>query len=200
MANLLTRKTIPFPRFTDEQRVRFEERARFLVGRTLRALVEALPGLDTEFEADLEELDAAPSLASAQAILSRLESLRCEAFTDADPDADLEPIGEAQSGDWIGYRPGRSEETGEAEIASRGYFDVRDRPPLATWVSVVARPRAEGSGDLDLAILCYVPSEARDRALAGREACPNGSLDAADAMAPEIATEIHRLMDGVDPA
>ena len=199
MANLLPRKTVPFPPFTDEQRARFEERARFLVGRTRSALVEALPELAAELESDLEELDALPSLASAQAILARIDALRLAALGRPARrlGAAAQPAHHArrQPGGWILYRPGRSEGTGEAEVASRGYFDVRDRPPLATWVEVLARPRAEGSGDLDLAVLCYVPNEARDRVTAGRRACPSGSLKTLEELAPGFVGELASLLE-----
>ena len=39
---------------------------------------------------------------------------------------------------------GRSLSTGEAEIASRGFFDVRDRPPIGLWVESISRRIARG--------------------------------------------------------
>jgi hypothetical protein len=195
MANLLSRAASPFPSFDQEQRVRFEERARFVVGRSAQDLIASVGLITAEVEADLEELDASPSLVVAQALLSRIDAHRREnralglALSE-----DVHGIGRG-AGDWIGYRPARSLETGEAEIASRGFFDVRDRPPLGLWVDVVARARAAGSVAVDLAVLCYVPAEMEARAQAGRDLCPSGALVPLSDLSVVLDQEVRGLLD-----
>ena len=67
-------------------------------------------------------------------------------------------------------------ETGEAEIESRGFFDVRDRPPVPLWIEAVSRSLPGRSGLHEVAVLVFVPEDCVAFARAGREACPNGSL------------------------
>ena len=79
-------------------------------------------------------------------------------------------------GDWLLYWPGRSISSGEAEIASRGFFDVQDRPPLGLWLEAIARARAPRSREFEVAVLCYVPADVLERANAGCRICPTGGL------------------------
>jgi hypothetical protein len=79
-------------------------------------------------------------------------------------------------GDWLLYRPGRSISSGEAEIASRGFFDIQDRPPLGLWLEAIARARAPRSREFEVAVLCYVPADVLERANAGCRLCPTGGL------------------------
>ena len=196
MANLLSRGPKPFPTFDQEQCVRFEERARFLVGRPVGDLIASISAIESDLEADLEELDASPSLAAAQSLASRIDDQRRRVLGTARDVTTREETSAFAPGEdnWIGYRPARSLETGEAEIASRGFFDARDRPPLGLWVDVVARARVEGSVAVDLAVICYVPSEMAERARAGREICSSGALTALSELSPELDEEVRRLL------
>ena len=166
MANLLPRHRAPFPALTEAQRARVERRARSIVGRwdVLR-----LDGADLaeRLAPELDDLDEAPALASAQAILADIEFWRDERRSDDDR------IGEPA---WLLYRPGRSLRSGEAEVASRGFFDVADRPPPSVWVEALARPRAVGSSESEVGILCAIPAAVRGAAEAGVDACPSGAL------------------------
>jgi hypothetical protein len=84
--------------------------------------------------------------------------------------------GSDEAGLWLCHRPGRSLESGEAEVASRGFFDVRDRPPLGLWVDAIARPWPSRPGRFEVAVLCWIPADAAGRARAGRLHCPTGAL------------------------
>jgi hypothetical protein len=93
---------------------------------------------------------------------------------------------------WLVYRPGRSLGTGESDLASRGLFDARDRPPLGGWIEAVARPEAGRPGRFDLAILVWMPEAERARATAGCEASATGALG-------PLASLSSRLLDQLDP-
>ncbi|MBJ18382.1 MAG: hypothetical protein CL933_03055 [Deltaproteobacteria bacterium] len=163
----------PFPAFSAPQRVRFEERARLLsrldwpdCARELARVVEALT-------AELEELEDAPSLIVAEDLLDRIGRARRSLLKDR-----FSPLSATQAplaGEWLCYWPGRSLSTGEAEIASRGFFDIRARPPIGLWIEAIGRRRGRSSAAHELSIICWVPPEAVRDARAGREACAAGS-------------------------
>jgi hypothetical protein len=198
MANLLSRKDSrePFPTFDEIQRARFEERARCISGLewpgSARALARSVDGLSLE----LEELEAAPALAVAHALLDRIDRARRPLLPRAPAPAPASRL----RGDWLCYLPGRSLATGEAEIASRGFFDVADRPPPGLWVEAIGR-RARGPRDaFELAILCWIPEAALDSARAGRRACRTGSLATLGEVSAALEQQIQRITGVFAPA
>ncbi|MEZ4281588.1 MAG: hypothetical protein R3F21_18435 [Myxococcota bacterium] len=100
-------------------------------------------------------------------------------------------------GDWVCHRLGRSLATGEAEVASRGYFDVEDRPPIGAWIALIV-PAVGGAmgaaGDDALAIAAWVEAKEVERARAGSRACPNGAV----VLLSELAPEIHAQLRGIE--
>lgn len=174
MANLLPRSQAPFPALTEEQRARVKSRARFLVRGAWARLRDASAEAAHALAAELDELDEAPSPALAEALLAELDARRA-ALPDRE-DAARTRAGEDGAVRILLYRPGRSLRSGEAEAASRGYFDVADRPPVLSWLEVVARPRAEGSGEVEVGVLCGVPEEAVAVAGDGVRACGSGGV------------------------
>lgn len=176
MVNLLSSKlpSEPFPAFDDHRRARFEERARFLSRLDWPVCARVLSRAVEVFSVELDELESQPSLVAADDLLDRVDRARRSLF---DTPGDLagrsaEPL----AGEWICYWPGRSLATGEAEIASRGFFDVRDRPPIGLWVEAISRRCRSSREAYELAIVCWVPPSAISSARAGREACTAGSL------------------------
>lgn len=157
----------------DRARRRLATIASFEASALAALSAEAAEGL----AADLDELDERPDPASAEALLAQLDAMR--ARLGAPPTTivveDGAPV-EAPSGAWLVHRPGRSLRTGEAEIASRGFFDVADRPPLALWLEVLVGEAATPGAPLAVGILCRVPAPEAARARAGCEACPSGAL------------------------
>lgn len=184
MANLLSghRAAEPFPALDDRERQAIALRARPLAGWRFDALTgpsrHAFDSLGLELAEELDELDASPSPSAGQALVARIDAVRRGCLeAPASPASEQEEAGAAaREGCWLWYRPGRSLETGEAEIASRGLFDVKDRPPLVLWVDVRARPRARGAQGHDVAVLCWVPEDAAARAAAGLARCSSGAL------------------------
>jgi len=182
---------------------------------------------DRDFEAvapDLEELDGVPSRLAALALLASIDIAR-RALLEARPlaaDGTASPGAELAGGDYVCHRPGRSLATGEAEIASRGYFDVGDRPPLATWLGLLApaaRGRTPGPGadagseagseagsgtgsdaDAEVWIVAWVPPESVARVEAGCRACPNRALVPLVALAPEAHRRLRDLEREVESA
>lgn len=141
-------------------------------------------------EVELEELDQTPSRISALACLEAIDGLRRDLAgkVDAGPSSRSWPGDVLARGDYVGHRPGRSLSSGEAEIASRGYFDVADRPPIGCWIGLLApgsgasRPHEEAVEDL--VIVAWIPEQALVRARAGCLACPNGALGLLSELAP----------------
>ncbi len=120
----------------------------------------------------------------------------------------VDPRAPLAGGDWLCHRPGRSLATGEAEIASRGYFDVEDRPPIGTWIALIVRSaggsaggsrgrsRGESAGasaDDALAIAAWVAAEDVERARAGCRASPNGAVALLSEQAPEIYAQLRAI-------
>lgn len=197
MANLLSRKTrpLPFPRLDPAQFERFESRLRRMVEASqtperLRALERRL----SSFEEELEELDSDPSLATANDLLDQFDRARLAAVAPF-PEAE-DP--RAMGGELICYYPGRSLSTGEAELASRGFFDLIDRPPLAYWVEAIARPSGSTRDAFEVAILIWVPGPELDRAEAGLQACRNGSLESLREASKNLYDQVRPTLDAVD--
>jgi hypothetical protein len=183
-----------FPALDEGLRRTLLERARRISFRRADAfvrgpIVEPLRQLEHALAEELEELDAAPTRSGAQAIIDRIDELR---MAEAPGEASFEADGEeaTDSGFWLCYRPGRSLGGGEAQVASLGFFDVWDRPPLVLWLEAIARPRGGRRGIFDVAVLCWIPSVFNQRARDGRAACPTGGLlhfeEAVEGRPPEM--------------
>ena len=147
----------------------------------------ARDGVAAAVASELEELDDAPDLASAQALLARLAALRSASLSSVAATGGVEIAG------WLLFRPGRSALTGEAEIASRGFFDVADRPPPVLWLEAVARRRAPGSEVQEVAILVPVPADCFEEAAAGREACPSGAITWVAEASASLARQVEAM-------
>jgi hypothetical protein len=136
-----------------------------------------------------EELDAELSSPTLDALLDRIAMLRARAFKGAAPASEVPPVGR-----FLIHRFGCSLETGEAEVASRHFYDVRDRPPTALWLETLTRSRSEGSGDFEVGLLAFVPALDLERAEAGRRACSNGSLAFADEFDGDLAAQLAAVL------
>jgi len=178
VANLLSDKhpSEPFAPFDDDQRARFETRARFLLRLDWPACARELARAVDGFSVELEELESEPSLVAAHDLLDRIARARESALGVAFDSRGRTPGSQSLGGEWLCYWPGRSLSTGEAEIASRGFFDVLDRPPIGLWVEAIGRRRGVSLDAYELAIVCWVPPSAVRNALVGRDACARGSL------------------------
>jgi hypothetical protein len=141
------------------------------------------------FEASLEELESATSLVTAQDLLDGFDRVRVGAMSEFDP-RDPSPIG----GAFFCYWPGRSLSTGEAELASRGYFDVMDRPPLANWLEALARPVSSNRQVFEVAILVWVREADLERAQSGRNACGTESLALLAEASTTLAEQLQPLL------
>ena len=145
MVNLLpgTRSRPSLPALTREQRARVRTRWSRIAGWPTELRLELARRAHARLEAELEELEQAPALEHALDLLAGLDAIRSELVA-ADPDPETaggpSDPSEADPATWVVYWPGRSLASGEAEIASRGYLDVWDRPPLGDWLEAVARP------------------------------------------------------------
>jgi hypothetical protein len=105
-------------------------------------------------------------------------------------------------GEWLCYLPGRSLATGEAEIASRGFFDDLDRPPPGLWIEAIARRASGADSAEELAILCWIPEPAIASARAGQRACVTGSLASPDDVSPALSRQLRNFeaASGLDRA
>ncbi len=190
LVNLLSdkRKRSPLPTLDSEQFRRFQlrlERLLLALGKPL--ILKRLERECATYEASLEELESAASLPTAEDLLDVFDRVRAGLTSELN-DRDVGP----SAGTFFCYWPGRSLSTGEAELASRGYFDVMDRPPLANWLEAVARPMASHKQEFEVAILVWVPEADFERAQSGRRACGTESL----ALLSEVST---RLADQLQP-
>jgi hypothetical protein len=214
LANLLPRTTSPkpFPGLDPEQCERFGDRLELLV--EVLAAPEGLAQLERRlltFEASLEELEAGTSLVTAHALLDGFDRARREiqgqrpaidertacgsALASPTPNASPNSRGGTPRGELLCYWPGRSLSTGESELASRGFFDVMDRPPLAYWLEAIARPTGAADVAFEVAILAWVPALEFGRAQAGRRACGNGSLALLREVSPGLVAQLMPMID-----
>ncbi len=175
---------------------RVEARLRTVAALAGRRGLEGLRAAEEALESELEELAQAPSRECALALLEAIEARRRAAGATAPEGGG--PVGAPGAllarGDYVGHRPGRSLATGEAEIASRGYFDVEDRPPLASWIGLLVSAPRTPARDEALVVVAWVPESVLERARAGCRACPNGAL----VPLAEIAPEAHRLLRALE--
>lgn len=189
----------------------FESAARLELERRLRTLAElarigrgdCVARSTDDLAGELDELEAAPSDLAARALLDRIDSIRREALEQAAGSsgrASDVPATARRAGVLVCHRPGLSLATGEAEIASRGYFDGQDRPPLDDWIGVL--PGAPGIGsEADFWIVARVAPADVGRVRAGCRACPTGSLVLLEEIAPEAARQLAQTVSGdpIDP-
>ena len=198
MANLLP-KTAARPPCTvleAERLVRLENRvrglSRFLGGGGAPGVLSASHQAFAGIAAELAELEESPSPDAAHALLHTIDGVR-GALLAAAPVAESAPSGLLFEGDWLCYAPGRSLATGEAEIASQGFFDELDRPPIGLWLEALTRPAQRRMGAFELLILCWIPAAWGDRARAGQRAAASGSLAFVDEVAPLLADQLRGL-------
>jgi hypothetical protein len=204
VANLISRTTArePFAALDPEQRSRFESRLGTLV--TATSSPDSMKQLERSlgvFETPLDELESEASLVAALDLLDGIARLRLAAIAMArDPDA----LPEAQAplppsppgGDLIFYRPGCSLSTGEPNVASRGFFDMLDRPPIGYWLEAIARPTGPTREEFEVAILAWIPVDDLDRARAGCRACTSGSLVLLGEASQELTRQLRPILDG----
>lgn len=138
-----------------------------------------LDGLSESLASELEELDATPDPALGQALLDSIgmarHALQTERSSSGIGDRVAGDPGERAAGTFVCHLPGRSLSTGEAEIASLGWFDAMDRPPLACWVGLLAW-RDPSAREDRMAVVAWIPPDLRERVEAGIRACPSGAL------------------------
>lgn len=122
-----------------------------------------------EASGGMEEIEADPTAPIFDALLARIDAERRRAIgSDARR--------EAASGGFVVHRFGRTLETGEAEVASRAFFDASDRPPVSLWIETLGRADAHATGEFEVAVLAFVPADCLERAAAGSRACPSGAV------------------------
>ena len=159
----------------------------------LRAVIEPL-------EVELEELVSTPSRVSVLALLEAIDGLRRGARDVLRSKSEAGAVARRAAllarGDYVCHRPGRSLATGEAEIASRGYYDVEDRPPLASWITLLGSAAGPSRECDDIAIVAWIPPADLARARAGSRACPNGALTLLSELAPEAFRQLRALERG----
>jgi hypothetical protein len=204
LANLLSRTADrkSFPSLDPEQHARFESRFARLVSLlstadSVRVLERNLGALEPQ----LEELESEASLVAAFDLLDGIERTRFEVTTatktrrDSGDARTLAPPGPT-GGDLICYWPGRSLSTGEPNVASRGFFDGFDRPPIGFWLEAIARPSESSREEFELAIIAWVPAVDVDRARAGCRACTSGSLALLSDVSKELSQQLRSVLDG----
>ena len=204
MANLLSRTAVrkSFPALDPEQRARFESRFARLV--SLLASADSVRVLERNLDAlepQLEELESEASLVAALDLLHGIEGARLEAIAATKPRRDsgdartLSPLGPT-GGDLICYWPGRSLSTGEPNVASQGFFDDFDRPPIGLWLEAIARPRESSREEFEPAIIAWIPEVDVDRARVGCRACTSGSLALLSDVSKELSRQLRPVLDG----
>jgi len=211
LANLLSRDVgdHAFPPLSAPERERLERRLRH-VAQLERARSEGARRSGDEllgdahevFEVALDELESDPSQAGLESLLEDLarlreRAIRCSSAREGESDEGTGPPG----GELICYWPGRSLGTGEAEVASLGFFDVLDRPPLGLWLGALSLARSGRSGSFEVALMAWVPPASVARARAGQGACVSGSLDWMEQASPELEAQLRCLLhDAAGPA
>ena len=202
MANLLprTESSEPFPPLDSEQLARFESRLRSLaVAVSSSDFLGQLERSVSAFEGQIEELESEASLVTALDLLDRIERTRAEALARAVDRGDwIEGRPGSSSsppyGELICYRPGRSLSTGEAAVASRGFFDVLDRPPIGLWIEAVARPIDSSREKFEIAIIAWIPPADVERAAVGCQVCTSGSITMLGEMSERLVQQLHPIL------
>jgi len=161
-----------------------------------------LGGTVDRLEVELEELASSPSRVTALALLEAIDGLRraaCDGPSSNRVASSPRSAFHFAAGDYVCHRPGRSLATGEAEIASRGYFDVLDRPPIACWIGILSPQSARSSDDDGDSIVAWIAPDDLERARAGCEACRSGALRMLVDLAPEAHRQLRSLESVVWP-
>ncbi len=124
-------------------------------------------------EPDLEEES---SLAALDAALLGLAERRAERLAEClaprEAAAHAESVSGVGDGRLIVCEVDMSIGGGEAQAASRGLFDVDDRPPWDLWLLAWGRTYASRPDEPIAALLAWIPAEWEPLARAGIEACP----------------------------
>lgn len=207
MANLLPRTTSPkpFPRLDPEQFERFAFRLQTLVAALDRPEgFQQIESRLSSFEVPLEELESGTSLVTAHDLLDGFDRARRAVLGEASerdemsslPTRSTDTAESSRGGELLCYWPGRSLSTGESELASRGFFDVMDRPPLTYWLEAIARPTGATRETFEVAILVWVPALDFARAQAGRGACGNGSLALLREVSADLVEQLKPMQQG----
>jgi hypothetical protein len=169
MVNLLSRGAHPepFPALDTEAWVSLLDRLQRCIALGRAGQRAAFQGQAEAFESELEELEIGPGLANVASTIEAVDAIRQALLAASEEEAAPVEPDSARDGSLILYRPGRSLGTGEAEIASRGYFDACDRPPLWSWLSAVGRRVGSDGKEIEVGILAWVPPEDEARAMRG---------------------------------
>ena len=206
MANLLSpsKSRDPFPELDPEQCARFTSRVGRLAAQVSESdfLGQVEHRLDP-FEGPIAELNRQPTLIAALELLDGIENVRLDlsrAVLDRSANAGLPAPGSLATpgGNLVCYWPGRSLSTGEAEVASHGFFDVLDRPPIGLWVEAIARSIDAAHENFEIVIIAWIPPDQVERAEAGRRACKNGSLTGLDDASKALARQLRPILT-IDP-
>ncbi len=123
-------------------------------------------------------------------MLDGIDRARDAAWAGAPPDAT-----ERARGRLLCHFPARSGGSGRAELASKGFFDALDRPPLALWLEALGRPHPRRRGEFEPAVLVFVPAERIASARAGCSACPDATLAFLGDCSPTLASQLDPLVD-----
>ncbi|GEM_PF-1952578 len=150
-------------------------------------------------EGPLSDLAEQVSLISVLELLDGIEHARLAFSAEAaDGSQEDERSNRASStapgGELLCYWPGRSLSTGEAEVASRGFFDSLDRPPIGLWLEAISRPIHSPSEKFEIAILAWIPPEHAERAERGRRACTNGSLSTLNETSKALSQQLRPIL------
>jgi len=143
---------------------------------------------------EFEELESDFSAPLLDAFLERMSSAREQALGIREVSTGRKPRGR-----FLVHRFGRSLSTGEAEVSSRFFYDVLDRPPASLWVETLTRAVSTDSGIYEVALLAFVPMTCVALAEAGRAACPSGSLLFIDEIDCMLPGQLNRLIEA-DPS
>lgn len=147
------------------------------VGRWWRALPVDLAAdrraRTPALEPDLEEES---SLAALDAALLALAVRRAERLAGGEAAPHAESVSGVGDGRLVVCEVDMSIGGGEAEAASRGLFDLDDRPPWDLWLLAWGRTHASRPDEPIAALLAWIPAEWEPLARAGIEACPSRCL------------------------
>ncbi|MFK7896191.1 MAG: hypothetical protein AB8G23_10165 [Myxococcota bacterium] len=190
MVNLLSRASAldPFPALDEADWATLLARAARCAAVFGSNGYAVLEGQAEVYAAEWDELDQAPSLASAAFLVEAIDVLRLEwlAANGGDGEGEAARAEEAAAGRLYLYRPGRALGTGEAEIASQGYLDSADCPPRWSWLFALGRRGARGLDDFEVGVLFWVPPGDDARMAAGVQASPTQSVLRLDEASPAI--------------
>jgi len=111
-------------------------------------------------EPDLEESASLPALAAALAVLAERRAERVAAAAPRAPEV-------SAPGRLLICEFNMSIGSGESEVASRGFFDVMDRPPWDTWLVAFGRTHHSQPDQPIECLLSWVPETAVETVDAG---------------------------------